>query len=674
MLKFCEVKRAVKKQKKWKRLSKLNSFILTTIFIFSSLFALTGCSTSNIYAGIVYNQKGYDYIVDNISYAILEDLYKEYGMANKTVSGGNNWGSLDFESLFDYTGDYSDSDEKTIADDLSNFSYFYYKKVDNQYIIICSTRYLTSVELGDGDNNGMIVGYDSGQFYMRNRNTDGSLNYGNLSLISYHPVNVDVTSLTTNTKLPFNFVLTVDPDQEVASNSAYKFFVENQPSNSSFSPFTAYVFVGQTVGETSLSEPVSFLENFYSGSHVNAIERDLSYFDDPFATPTTSWGNLTITSEVWNRHLNETELDNNTTFAKRKVVFAEKYNEYLAMLIIKNILVGSSDLSTFGSQGATLKSKYGTAMTVVENYIDAVSSVTHDNAVTAVKVFLDYVTTLGVDLYYDANDTTYVSYSILSELIGSDVLTLNSSSSTATEKLNSTSPFFKNYESKVGSIVTSHIGNSNVSASAQSLLKGYELEKDGFTDEIVCSLSSIFFCNANVLEDIFTSVNKNLPDFTIFFEADEENLAKLKNYDFYLYYHRKGDLKLADLVSENKGYLLSSCENLIKINIDKEDENDEFLGNLDDGIIYVDVYNIFYMSGITKDNPVELNNFTSLGDDPLDNGFLSSIVFNKNAELSVNIFDSDGSSDIGSFDLVELILVPPSSSSVATITITDIMI
>lgn len=664
----------MKKQNVWKKFSKINSFFLVTIFIFSSLFALTGCSTSNIFAGIVYTQKGYDYLVDSISSSILDDLYDEYGMAVGTSSGENNWGSLNFDSLLGHnTVSYNDAKKIEIANDLSNFNYFYYKEVEEvagNYIIICSTRYLYPEELGDGENNGMIVGLQDNYFYMRNRNPDGTLKYGNLPL---HPINVDVTNLTLNTDLSFNIV-TANPIK-VSTNSAYRYFVENQPSDSKYTPFTAYVFVGQTVGGRSLSEPVSFLTDFYAGSHVNALQKDFISFENSSATPTTSWLPLPTISEVWKCRLTDDELASKTKIEKRKELFVQKYDEYLAMFIAKNILVGSGNLSSYPEVGQTVSANYDATMAVVESYINGSTSVFHQDVVDATKEFFVYVTdTIGVSLFYDANDLNYVKYSIFSKIIGSDMLTLNSSSSTAVEKTISTSPFFKNYVQTVDEIVSTYVGENKDTNNLSMFptVKGYYLERDGFEDKIVCSLSSLFFSNANVDKSIFQSVDKSLPDFTVFFEADEANMNKLKNYTFYLYYHKSGAYNINTYVSVDADENIKEFDYLIKINVDRDNEDDEFMNNLLNGIIYVDVNAIF---GVKKDIVVELGNYSAYEDDPLNNGFLNTVPFSK--DNSVIIFDSDPNYyplTRDSFDFVELICVPPSPSSTATITITDIMI
>lgn len=61
-------------QKKRKKVNKFNSLFLVTIFVFSSLFALTACSLSNIYVGLVYSQAGSSYMIDEVASGILSDI------------------------------------------------------------------------------------------------------------------------------------------------------------------------------------------------------------------------------------------------------------------------------------------------------------------------------------------------------------------------------------------------------------------------------------------------------------------------------------------------------------------------------------------------------------------------------------------------------------------------
>lgn len=608
-----------------------------TIFVFSSLFALTACSLSNIYVGLVYSQAGSSYMIDEVASGILSDIASEYGAANAD-DGTNNWGSLDFASYLGYAGDYISSRNCEVADDFSSFNYYSLKQIDGHYILICSSRFLTQTELGAGDNDGMIVGYEDGQFYLRCMNTT-SYNYGSL--------NITLTYLTTNgNSQTFNSISSNNSTIAVFSNSVYKYVVGNK---SSYNPFTAYIFVGDSIGygtsSMSLSSPQTFLNRFYDGNHAGAIQNDIFSYGSAFSSG--SWQVVQMISSVWNWKLSDDEMEDVSSGEDYVDTFVEKYDEYLALLIVKDILVGSSDMSTYSGDNGTAKTYYDAAMQAVAKYVSGTE--THANALSATKTFMTYLTNnLGLELYYDSSDTNYIDYSIFSTVIGASRLSLISSTQTATENQRGT-VFFKNYVSNVSNFVYSHSGNE-LNTQSSYLTRGYFLEEDGYSDNLTCKLHSIFFANVNVKTDMFTSADNTMPSFAVFFTAEEGELSKLEDYTFFIYYHKSGDSAI---------YNVETDDNVIQVTKDAD-----FYTNLENGLLYIDVKAAFEAQKKT----LTLNNVSVLGDNPFTAGNVVKVVYNS---ISTPYFLSN---DDTSFDYVELICVPSSSSTFAQITITDLSI
>lgn len=659
------------KQKRKKAFGRINSFFLTIIFVFSSVFVLTGCSTPKFFVGVIFRNYGSQFISDNVSGPILETLFNEYGMANEHAVDGtthNNWGNINFSHLLGKTGaSLTTGQTITVANEVSQFTHFYHKAVTaEKFILMFVSRELSPTELGDGSNGtnaGMIVGYENDSFFLRYRKEN--INNGN-----YGNQNVSITDFSASTLNPTKFSDLVPPlspqsNVSINTNTAYKY--DYQRGGGGFDSFCAYIFVGSAINGNAIGSAQPFINNFYFNNHSNSIQSSLLSFSSS-ALLNNSWERIESYALSWEASLSEREMDSYSTYNERLPFYVDKYRDYLSLLIAKTFVELNNKWSN------EVQTKYDEAFEIVSAWMENGDIFPDEvlQGMTDLNKFITYVTVdLNINLNLASIETKHITTLICKNII-SPFLFSYSSSGVATEIISG--PLNKNYISTIETALTNALlnntGQSISTPQSAPSSRGYFLDdtRKGFNSNLTCSLNALFFCNRTE-RNIFNSFSTKIPSFTVLFEADPQNLANLKNYELLLYYHKGDSTKN---INEK-----DSLNKTVTLEIDKND--------LDDGMINVDVFAAFaaeYPEENGKDNisfraansvqnfPENLNDIGWVGTNQI---YLGKDTSGKDVfSHPVGFFDYVGGQD--NFDFVELIFLPRNGTEIAFITIIDIWV